>query len=81
MWPFDRKSVPETVKLPDNYELVFIDEDNQRWNFKPKKTITAYESALLLPVFFYTPWPVNRFGYIKRNKLMKHFVKAKNETK
>ena len=81
---YERKTERElekVKKLPLDYKLVFIDEDNQQWEFKPQKTITTYETALLLPVFFYTPLPMNRFIYIRKNKLLKHFKRVKNETK
>ena len=80
MWPFCRKPKPEIKKLPDDYKLVFIDEEHQRWEFKPQKMITTYETTLLLPVFYYTPFPMNRFFYIRKNNLLKHFKKVRNET-
>ena len=81
---YERKTEHELEKikkLPLDYKLVFIDEEYQRWEFKPQKTITTYETALLLPVFFYTPLPMNRFIYIRKNKLLKHFKRVENETK
>ena len=80
---YEKKSEREELnikKLPIDYKLVFIDEDSNRWEFKPQKTITTYETALLLPVFFYTPLPMNRFIYIRKNKLLKHFKRVENET-
>ena len=74
----DREKL-DMKKLPIDYKLVFIDEDYQRWEFEPQKDITTYETALLLPVFFYTPLPMNRFIYIRKHNLQKHFKKVENE--
>ena len=79
---YEKKSEREALnikKLPTDYKLVFIDEDSNRWEFKPQKTITTYETALLLPVFYYTPFPMNRFFYIRKHNLMKHFKKVEKE--
>ena len=81
MWPFKHNSKPEIVKYPQDFHLEFIDEDGVRWLFEPHKRITAYETALLLPVFFYTPYPVNRWPYIRKHDLVKHFKRKENETK
>ena len=79
MWPFKHNIKPEIVKYADDFHLEFIDEDGVRWLFDPHIRITAYESALLLPVFFFTPYPVNRWPYIRKHNLTKHFKRKENE--
>ena len=70
---FFRKIKPEIVELPKFNEMIFIDADSKRWRYRPQKDITPYEVALLLPTFLYTPYPFDRFPYIKEHGLMKHF--------
>ena len=76
----DMKRESEIRKRPpQEFHLEFVDEDGVRWLFEPHIRITAYESALLLPVFFFTPYPVNRWPYIRKHNLTKHFKRKENE--
>ena len=76
----DMKRESEIRKRPpQEFHLEFIDEEGVRWLFEPHIRITAYESALLLPVFFFTPYPVNRWPYIRKHNLTKHFKRKESK--
>ena len=62
---------------------MFVDLGGVRYDFSPRKDITAQESALLIPLFSAPFMRSDRFAYIRKYKLTRHFKKAKlqNETK
>jgi hypothetical protein len=65
---------------PPPFEGVeFVDLDGARYEYKPTKTISAYDSAMLIPLFSAPFHRSDRFAYIRANKLEKHFKLIKPE--
>jgi hypothetical protein len=74
--PFKKQE--ESVPPPFT-RVEFIDLDGVRYEYKPAKTIPAYEVALLLPLFITASMNTDRFAYIRQHKLEKHFKLIKKE--
>ena len=69
----------EEYKVPDYEDTHFFDGETC-YRYAPKQDITAYESAMLTPLFQSLMF-LNRFKYIREHKLERHFDKVDNETK
>jgi hypothetical protein len=79
--PFKKtQEAVEEIPVPGFIKLRFKDTDGKLYEFKPAKTIPAYEVALLLPMFATITYSgIDRFAYIRENKLEKHFKLIKKE--
>lgn len=69
----------EEFTTPPFVGVVFSDEDGKEYEYKPAKTIPAYDVALLLPLFMSAYIRTDRFAYIKQHKLEKHFKLVKKD--
>ena len=64
----------EEGTAPPPFEGVeFVDLDGTRYDYKPAKTISSYDAAMLIPLFTAPFHRSDRFAYIRANKLEKHF--------
>lgn len=68
--PFKKQ---EEVSIPPFEGLEFIDRDGSVYFYKPTKTISAYDVAMLWPLAMSTNMVADRFAYIRANNLEKHF--------
>ena len=70
----------EEYTPPPPFEGVeFVDLDGTRYSYKPAKTISPYDAAMLIPLFSAPFHLSDRFAYIRANKLEKHFKLIKPE--
>lgn len=77
-WPFKKEEPKED--LPPPFEgVVFIDMDGKRYDYKPTKTISPYDAAMLIPLFMEPRMHGDRFTYIRKHNLEKHFKLIKPE--
>jgi hypothetical protein len=76
IWPFKKQ---EEVSIPPFTGLEFVDKDGTVYEYKPTKTISAYDVALLWPLAMTERMATDRFAYIRANKLEKHFKPVQKE--
>lgn len=72
IWPFSKKDNTP----PEFRGLRFIDTDKTVYEYRPVKHITAHEVALLLPLAMTESMITDRFAYIRKHNLMRHFIKV-----
>lgn len=72
IWPFKKKT--KEVKIPEFKGVHFTDLDGTKYEYRPRLDIKPYEVAMLLPLFMTTFMRTDRFVYIKKHKLNRHFV-------
>ena len=72
MWFFKPKS-KKIIKLPPLGTVGFGPLE-----YKPCKDITAYEVALLIPIFATARMPVDKNEYIIKHNLSRHFIDNSN---
>ena len=72
-----------------NYEVkpipigsIEIRKEEKRWRYKPEKDITTFELSKLLVLFthFNVGYEYDFWGYVKNNKLERHFYLKEQET-
>ena len=71
-WPWINE---EPFKPADFSSINFVDTEGGKWKYAPLETITPYEVALLIPLFA-SLFFMNRFPYIEKHGLLKHFEKV-----
>lgn len=65
----------ESKNTPVPFEgVVFVDVDGKRYDYKPTKTISPRDAAMLIPLFMEPKMHGDRFTYIRKHNLEKHFV-------
>ena len=65
----------ESKDTPVPFEgVVFVDVDGKRYDYNPTKTISPRDAAMLIPLFMEPRMHGDRFTYIRKHKLEKHFV-------
>jgi hypothetical protein len=74
---FKKEETPDTLVPFEG--VVFVDMDGTRYDYKPAKTISSYDVAMLIPLFAAPFNRADRFSYIRANKLEKHFKLIKSE--
>ena len=57
----------------------FIDIGGIRYDYAPLEDITAHEAALLIPLFAAPFMRSDRFSYIRKHGLTRHFKEATDE--
>jgi hypothetical protein len=67
----------EEFTVPPFEGLEFQDKDGIVYMYKPTKTISSYDAALLWPLAMTDRMVTDRFAYIRANKLEKHFKPIK----
>jgi hypothetical protein len=72
------KKTEEDTTPPPFEGVEFIDLDGTRYAYKPTKTISPYDAAMLVPLFSAPFHRSDRFAYIRANKLEKHFKLIKD---
>lgn len=69
----------EEFKVPPFQGLRFQDTDGKLYDYKPTKTISSYDAAMLIPLAMTESIITDRFAYIRANKLEKHFKLVEEE--
>jgi len=70
----------ESKDTPVAFEgVVFVDPDGKRYDYKPTKTISPHDAAMLIPLFMEPRMHGDRFTYIRKHNLEKHFKLIKPE--
>ena len=65
---------PFKEKDPPPYQgLRFKDDNGKLYEYKPTKTISPYDVAMLWPLAMTETIRTDRWAYIRNNKLEKHF--------
>ena len=65
----------ESKDTPVPFEgVVFVDVDGKRYDYKPTKTISPRDAAMLIPLFMEPKMHGDRFTYIRKHNLENHFV-------
>lgn len=61
--------------MTDNFKGIYFELEGKNYYFKPTKDITAYEVALLLPLFktYGMGLGIKFKSYLEDNNLIKHF--------
>lgn len=80
IWNPFKKSEEVKAPPPPFEGVEFVDLDGSRYEYKPVKTISPYDAAMLIPLFIAPFMRSNRFAYIRANKLEKHFKLIKPNT-
>lgn len=75
IWPFKTTK----SKVPPFQGLRFKGADGHLYEYKPTKTISPYDAALLWPLAMTETIMTDRWAYICANKLEKHFKLVKPE--
>ena len=73
--PFKKLAPP-----PSFQGLRFTNNNGKLYEYKPTKTISPYDIALLWPLAMTETIRTDRWAYITANKLEKHFKPVKPET-
>ena len=69
----------KTEEIPPFQGLQFRDDTGVLYVYKPAKTISAYDVALLWPLAMTETLTTDRFAYIRANNLEKHFKPVTTE--
>lgn len=79
IWNLFKKESEKEDLAPPFEGVVFVDTDGKRYDYKPAKTVSPHDVAMLIPLFSAPFHKADRFAYIRKHNLEKHFKLIKPE--